>query len=80
MSELSFGDAWKIVKSKGPVRLPSVQQKVHAALKVVEPHLLDWERMHLLHDMREPNRRGFDYVCQVIENRIYRGIEFRGCL
>ena len=79
--ELSFDEAWMIVKSKGPVRIPSVQRKVEAAYRVVQPHLLEWECLHLQHEMyMEPNRRGFDFVCKVIEDRMFRGIEFKGPL
>lgn len=80
MDSLTFKEAWSIVKSKGSVKIPCVQRKVEAAYRVVEPHLLTWEHTHLQHEMIQPNRRGFDFVCKVIEDRIFRGIEFKGIL
>lgn len=82
---MTFAEAWHIVKHKGPVNLPSVQQKVTAALRVVEPHLLAFEQRVLSH-ARGPacrshkDRREHDFICKVIEDRIYRGIEFKGPL
>ena len=81
MKELTFQEAWKIVKHKGTVKIPCVERKVEAAMRIVRPYLLSWEHMHLEHEMiMEPNRRGFDFVCRVIEDRLFRGIEFHGVL
>ena len=72
MKELSFKEAWKIVKHKGCVYLPTVQQKVETALRTVRPALLAWEDQELMHEIgfKTQGRGGFDAVCKDIEKRL----------
>lgn len=69
-----FMDAWRIVKHKGPVRLPSVEEKVYRAMKVVEPYI-DWghwfELKQEIFELGSKKSRGaWDGICKDIEIKL----------
>jgi hypothetical protein len=82
---LTFKEAVRIVKHKGPVNLPTVMQKVHKAWSIVKPYLTDYEAMMVRHEMAPflcgprsgCHRSGFDIEWSFVEERWRKiGLDF----